>query len=153
MNSRPATSRERVNRLVGDVAAQLADGGLRVGEVPEDDADDHGTSDRMLRTVISGAFAAALTPLRDGGAALDEAAFAPYVDFLVAGGVDGVLALGTTGEGMLLSVAERRRAAELFIAAAGGPRARSPCTAVRRRRPTRRRSPRTPPRRAPPRWR
>jgi dihydrodipicolinate synthase/N-acetylneuraminate lyase len=73
----------------------------------------------MLRTVISGAFAAALTPLRDGGAALDEPAFAPYVDFLVAGGVDGVLALGTTGEGLLLSIAERRRAAELFVAAAG----------------------------------
>jgi dihydrodipicolinate synthase/N-acetylneuraminate lyase len=70
--------------------------------------------------VISGAFAAALTPLRDGGAALDEAAFAPYVDFLVAGGIDGVLALGTTGEGLLLSVAERRRAAELFLAAADG---------------------------------
>ena len=35
--------------------------------------------------VISGAFAAALTPLRDGGAALDEAAFAPYVDFLAGG--------------------------------------------------------------------
>ena len=74
----------------------------------------------MLRTVISGAFAAALTPLRDGGAALDEPAFAPYVDFLVAGGIDGVLALGTTGEGLLLSLAERRRAAELFVAAAGG---------------------------------
>jgi dihydrodipicolinate synthase/N-acetylneuraminate lyase len=70
--------------------------------------------------VISGAFAAALTPLRDDGAALDEDAFAPYVDFLVAGGVDGVLACGTTGEGLLLSLAERRRVAELFVAAADG---------------------------------
>jgi dihydrodipicolinate synthase/N-acetylneuraminate lyase len=74
----------------------------------------------MLRVVISGAFAAALTPLRDGGAALDQDAFAPYVDFLVAGGIDGVLACGTTGEGLLLSLEERRRAAELFIAAADG---------------------------------
>jgi dihydrodipicolinate synthase/N-acetylneuraminate lyase len=70
--------------------------------------------------MIRGAFAAALTPLRDGGAALDEEAFAPYVDFLAAGGVDGILALGTTGEGILLSVAERRRAAELFLGGASG---------------------------------
>jgi N-acetylneuraminate lyase len=69
--------------------------------------------------VISGVFAAALTPLRDGGSLLDEAAFGPYVDFLAAGGVDGLLACGTTGEGILLSVGERRRAAELFVSAAG----------------------------------
>jgi dihydrodipicolinate synthase/N-acetylneuraminate lyase len=74
----------------------------------------------MLRVVISGAFAAALTPLRDGGAALDEDAFGPYVDFLVAGGLDGVLACGTTGEGLLLTLAERQRAAELFVEAVAG---------------------------------
>jgi dihydrodipicolinate synthase/N-acetylneuraminate lyase len=67
--------------------------------------------------VIRGALAAAVTPLRDGGEALDEDAFAPLVEFLAAGGLDGVFALGTTGEGILLSRAERRRAAELFIAA------------------------------------
>src|SRR4051795_6678644 len=70
--------------------------------------------------MIHGAFAAAVTPLRDGGAALDEAAFQPYTDFLADGGVDGILALGTTGEGMVLNVAERRRAAELFVAASAG---------------------------------
>jgi 4-hydroxy-tetrahydrodipicolinate synthase len=70
--------------------------------------------------VISGAFAAALTPLCDGGAALDEAAFEPYVSFLAAGGVDGILACGTTGEGILLSLEERRRAVELFLGAARG---------------------------------
>ena len=68
---------------------------------------------------IRGALAAAITPLRDGGTALDEAAFAPYVAFLADGGIDGVLALGTTGEGILLSAAERRRALELFLTAAG----------------------------------
>jgi dihydrodipicolinate synthase/N-acetylneuraminate lyase len=68
--------------------------------------------------VIGGALAAALTPLRDDGAALDDEAFGPYLDFLADGGLDGVLALGTTGEGILLSVEERRRAAELFLAAA-----------------------------------
>ncbi|MGH3003043.1 MAG: dihydrodipicolinate synthase family protein, partial [Gaiellaceae bacterium] len=60
--------------------------------------------------------AAALTPLREGGAALDEVAFAPYTAFLADGGVDGILALGTTGEGILLSPAERRAALELFAA-------------------------------------
>jgi dihydrodipicolinate synthase/N-acetylneuraminate lyase len=61
-----------------------------------------------------------VTPLRDGGRALDDGAIEPYVDFLAAGGLDGLLALGTTGEGILLSVAERRRAAELFVAAGSG---------------------------------
>jgi 4-hydroxy-tetrahydrodipicolinate synthase len=61
-------------------------------------------------------FAAALTPLRAGGATLDEAAFEPYLAYLHAGGVDGLLALGTTGEGILLSQDERRRAVELFTA-------------------------------------
>jgi dihydrodipicolinate synthase/N-acetylneuraminate lyase len=78
--------------------------------------------DAQLRVppVLKGVVAAALTPLRDGGAALDEDAVAPYVDFLAAGGLDGLLALGTTGEGILLSPAERRRAAELFLEAAEG---------------------------------
>jgi dihydrodipicolinate synthase/N-acetylneuraminate lyase len=70
--------------------------------------------------MLKGALAAAVTPLRDGGAALDEDAFGPYVDYLAGGGLDGLLALGTTGEGILLSVEERRRAARLFIDAAAG---------------------------------
>jgi dihydrodipicolinate synthase/N-acetylneuraminate lyase len=65
--------------------------------------------------MLRGVLAAAVTPLRDDGAALDEDAFRPYLDFLEAGGLDGILALGTTGEGILLSAAERRRAAELFL--------------------------------------
>jgi len=65
--------------------------------------------------MLRGALAAALTPLRDDGAALDEEAFRPYAEFLAGAGLDGTLALGTTGEGILLSAAERRRAAEFFI--------------------------------------
>jgi len=68
--------------------------------------------------MLRGALAAALTPLRDGG--LDEDAFPPYVDFLAAGGLDGILALGTTGEGLLFSPPERRRVAELYVDAARG---------------------------------
>jgi dihydrodipicolinate synthase/N-acetylneuraminate lyase len=69
--------------------------------------------------MLRGRIAAAVTPLRDGGAALDEPAFGPYVDFLVDGGLDGILAMGTTGEGILLSTDERRRAAERFVETAG----------------------------------
>jgi dihydrodipicolinate synthase/N-acetylneuraminate lyase len=65
--------------------------------------------------VIQGAIAAAATPLRDGGAALDEGAFAPLAAFLAAGGLDGILALGTTGEGVLLGRDERKRACDLFV--------------------------------------
>ena len=50
--------------------------------------------------MLRGALAAAVTPLADDR--LDEEAFGPYVDFLVGAGVDGVLALGTTGEGPAL---------------------------------------------------
>ena len=75
--------------------------------------------------MLRGTLAAALTPLRDDGAALDEDAFAPYCDFLR--GLDGVLALGTTGEGILLGVEERRRAVELFLA--GGLRVIAHCGA------------------------
>jgi dihydrodipicolinate synthase/N-acetylneuraminate lyase len=70
--------------------------------------------------MLRGALAAAVTPLRDAGEALDEDAVAPYVDFLAAGGLDGLLALGTTGEGLLLPQEQRLRAAQLFVEAAKG---------------------------------
>jgi dihydrodipicolinate synthase/N-acetylneuraminate lyase len=60
-------------------------------------------------------YAAALTPLRGDGLELDEDAFSPYVDFLHRGGLDGILALGTTGEGILLDSSERMRVTELFL--------------------------------------
>ena len=70
--------------------------------------------------MIRGTLAAAATPLTDGGRALDGDGFAPLVDFLAGAGLDGLLALGTTGEGILLTVAERQRVAELFAEAAAG---------------------------------
>src|SRR6476660_1811461 len=69
--------------------------------------------------MLKGALAAAVTPLRDEGEALDDGAFAPYVEYLCGGGLDGILALGTTGEGILRSPHERRRAAALFVEVAG----------------------------------
>jgi dihydrodipicolinate synthase/N-acetylneuraminate lyase len=68
--------------------------------------------------MLKGALAAAVTPLRDEGDALDEETIPPLVGFLADGGLDGALVLGTTGEGILLSLDERRRAAEQFVATA-----------------------------------
>ena len=61
-------------------------------------------------------YAAALTPLRGGGDALDLDAVPAYTEFLEAGGAEGILALGTTGEGILLAVAERQAVAAAFTA-------------------------------------
>lgn len=73
----------------------------------------------IAHTPISGTIAAAATPLRNHGQSLDEAAIEPLLRFYTEAGIDGVLALGTTGEGILLSGAERRRFAELALAGAG----------------------------------
>jgi dihydrodipicolinate synthase/N-acetylneuraminate lyase len=67
--------------------------------------------------MLHGAIAASVTPLADDGTSLDEDAFGPLVGFLAAGRIDGLLACGTTGEGILLSLEERKRATELFLAA------------------------------------
>jgi dihydrodipicolinate synthase/N-acetylneuraminate lyase len=65
--------------------------------------------------LLRGALAASVTPLRDAGGDLDEDAFGPLVDFFVESGLDGILALGTAGEGILLAESERRIAADLFL--------------------------------------
>ncbi len=69
---------------------------------------------------LQGALAASVTPLRDGGQELDEEAFAPLLDRYAAAGLDGVLAFGTNGEGVLFSVEERKRGLRLFVEAAAG---------------------------------
>lgn len=63
---------------------------------------------------------AAVTPLREGGAAVDEAAIGPYSAFLESHGADGVFACGTTGEGVLLGLDERRHVAATFRDALDG---------------------------------
>jgi dihydrodipicolinate synthase/N-acetylneuraminate lyase len=67
--------------------------------------------------MLSGAIAASVTPLRDGGARVDEDAIGPLVRFLSDGGVDGAFVCGTTGEGVLLTLPERRDVAERFVRA------------------------------------
>lgn len=67
--------------------------------------------------MLSGAIAAAVTPLTDEGGDLDEGAVGPLTRFLAEGGIDGALVCGTTGEGILLSAPERVRVAERFVEA------------------------------------
>jgi dihydrodipicolinate synthase/N-acetylneuraminate lyase len=66
-------------------------------------------------TVISGTLAAAATPLANGGDDLDLDAIEGLVSFFAGHGLDGILALGTTGEGIQFSIEERQRIAERFI--------------------------------------
>lgn len=64
--------------------------------------------------------AAAATPMTAGGSAVDLDAVAPMMAFLESRGADGVLAGGTTGEGVLLDVAERRALTRSFRDAVSG---------------------------------
>jgi 4-hydroxy-tetrahydrodipicolinate synthase len=50
---------------------------------------------------------------REGG--IDEAATIAHLDFLVEAGVNGVFALGTTGEFFLMSLEERKRVASVVV--------------------------------------
>jgi dihydrodipicolinate synthase/N-acetylneuraminate lyase len=68
--------------------------------------------------MLRGALAAAVTPLRDER--LDAGAVGPYVDFLVGHGLDGLLALGTTGEGVMFPPAHRVEIARAFVEAGAG---------------------------------
>jgi 4-hydroxy-tetrahydrodipicolinate synthase len=67
---------------------------------------------------LRGVFTALVTPFRDG--ALDEAAFVKLVERQIAGGVHGLVPVGTTGETATLSHAEHGRVVELCVETAAG---------------------------------
>src|SRR3954464_1226363 len=69
--------------------------------------------------MLRGCLAAAARPRAGGGGRSAPAPSEPYVAFLASHGVDGLLALGTTGEGVLFDVEDRKRIAELFLEARG----------------------------------
>ncbi len=62
----------------------------------------------MTRSRFRGVFTALVTPFRRGQ--LDEAAFVALVERQIAGGVHGLVPVGTTGETSTLSHDEHRRA-------------------------------------------
>jgi len=72
----------------------------------------------MAHPKFRGAFTALVTPFRGG--AVDEAAFVALVERQIAGGVHGLVPVGTTGETSTLSHEEHRRVVELCVATARG---------------------------------
>src|SRR5579871_4047962 len=65
-----------------------------------------------------GVFTALVTPFRRG--ALDEDAFVALVERQIAGGVHGLVPMGTTGETSTLSHEEHRRVVQLCVETARG---------------------------------
>jgi 4-hydroxy-tetrahydrodipicolinate synthase len=68
---------------------------------------------------IRGVIVPSITPFNAQGQ-IDPAAIKRLVDFLIERGIHGLFPGGTTGEGPLLSITERRQLAETFVAAADG---------------------------------
>ena len=62
-----------------------------------------------------GVIASIITPLKNGGSQPDTDAMRKYCDFIVSKGVNGIFALGTTGEGPLLSLPEKKLLAETVV--------------------------------------
>jgi len=66
--------------------------------------------------ILSGIITAALTPLSSDGEHLaGKKIFERYYKFLLERGINALLICGTTGEGPILSIGERKRAAELAV--------------------------------------
>lgn len=72
----------------------------------------------MSEPLFRGVLPALVTPFRNG--ALDEDAFVSLVERQIAGGVHGLVPVGTTGETATLSHAEHRRVVELCVQTARG---------------------------------
>jgi 4-hydroxy-tetrahydrodipicolinate synthase len=68
---------------------------------------------------LRGVVVPALTPFGPDGT-VDEVRYREHLRFMIDGGVHGLFPLGTAGEGLLLSVAERQRMAEVCVDAAAG---------------------------------
>jgi 4-hydroxy-tetrahydrodipicolinate synthase len=72
----------------------------------------------MSEPFLKGVLPALVTPFRDG--VVDEEAFVRLVERQIAGGVHGLVPVGTTGESATLSHDEHRRVVELCIRTAAG---------------------------------
>ena len=69
--------------------------------------------------MFTGSLVALITPMRSDGA-IDEAAFAAFVEWQIKQGTNGLVPVGTTGESPTLSHAEHRRVVEITIEVAHG---------------------------------
>jgi 4-hydroxy-tetrahydrodipicolinate synthase len=66
------------------------------------------------RTKFQGTATAIITPFRKDGS-IDEAALRRFVDFQIAGGVEALVPVGTTGENPTLNAKEQQRVVEIVI--------------------------------------
>jgi 4-hydroxy-tetrahydrodipicolinate synthase len=69
---------------------------------------------------LSGTFPAAVTPFAEGGGRIDLDWIAGHLAYLERRGADGVLSLGTNGEGPSLTLAERKQATDAVLRHKGG---------------------------------
>lgn len=70
--------------------------------------------------VARGVFPALLTPFTDDGERIDAVALRAHVTWLIGHGVHGLMPAGSTGEGPLLTLAERQQLLEIVVDAAAG---------------------------------
>jgi 4-hydroxy-tetrahydrodipicolinate synthase len=68
---------------------------------------------------LRGAITALITPFTERGE-LDEAALAAFVDWQIAEGIHGLVPVGSTGEAVTLSLAERERVVRITVERAAG---------------------------------
>lgn len=64
---------------------------------------------------IKGLFPAMVTPLADDGRKINHSVTKKLCDFLISKGVNGIFGLGTTGEGVLLDIKERKKVTEIIL--------------------------------------
>jgi len=69
---------------------------------------------------IRGIVCPLVTPMLSDGGGIDEVATRQLVDFVIEKGVHALFPCGTTGEGPLLTLQERRRVAEIVVSQARG---------------------------------
>ena len=72
----------------------------------------------MTAPLFKGVITALITPFRDGK--VDEAAFRNLIERQIAGGVHGVVPVGTTGESATVSYEEHKRIVELCVETVAG---------------------------------
>lgn len=72
----------------------------------------------MTRPLFKGVITALVTPFKDGQ--FDESAFIALLERQIAGGVHGVVPVGTTGESATVSVEEHKRIVELTVQVCAG---------------------------------
>jgi len=67
--------------------------------------------------MFSGAIVAIVTPFKNG--AIDDKAFRDLINYVIAGGVEGIVPCGTTGESATLSHVEHERVIDITVAEVG----------------------------------